>query len=104
MQIIVTGKDFHLTPSLKQFVETQAKKLERFRGDIETVKFELDVDRRHKSGENFRVEGWVHLPRIVLSAGDRAADMRIAVERVAHKLSRLIEKDKEKRIERRRGR
>lgn len=102
MQLIITGKDFRLSPSLKTFVAQQAAKLERFRQDILKVKFELDVDRHHQHGDNCRVEGWAYLPHRVIAAGGRASAMHVAVEKVAHTLSRRLEKDKEKRIARKR--
>lgn len=104
MKIIITGKDFQLTEPIKTYVISQAAKLETFRKDIQHAKFELDIERHHKKGENYRVEGWVYCLRKTFEAGDHAFDMRSAVDRVMEKLVRQIEQDKEKRRSaRRRG-
>lgn len=104
MEIIITGKDFDLTPSIKTFVEEHAKKLLHFDCAVDKVKFELDVDKRHHKGENCRVEVWAYVKGDVLSAGGRAADMRSAVLQVIHTVSRELDKRKEKRIgKRKRG-
>lgn len=101
MEIIITGKDFQLTPSLKQYVEEHAKKLLHFDSTVDKVKFELDVDKRHHKGENCRVEVWAYVKGDVLSAGGRADEMHTAIIKVVHTLSRELEKRKEKRISRR---
>ncbi len=103
MEIIITGKDFQLTPSLKKYVEEHAQKLLHFESLLEKVKFELDVDKHHHKGENFRVEAWAYVKGDVLAAGDRAEDMRTAITKVVHTLSRELEKRKEKLLDRRRG-
>lgn len=97
MRVIITGKDFQLTEPIKTYVENQAAKLEKFRKDIQRAKFELDIERHHKKGENYRVEGWVYCLRETFEAGDHAFDMRSAVDRVMEKLVRQLEQDKEKR-------
>lgn len=103
MEIIITGKDFHLTPSLKRYVEKHAEKLLRFEPLVEKVKFELDVDKHHHKGDNCRVEAWAYVKGDVLAAGGRAEDMHTAIVHVVHTLSRELEKRKEKRLNRRRG-
>ncbi len=97
MKTIITGKDFQLTAPIKAYVERQAAKLEKFRKDIQHVKFELDIERHHRKGENYRVEGWVYCLRETFEAGEHAFDMHSAVDRVIEKLVRQLEQDKEKR-------
>lgn len=103
MKTIFTGKDFSLTPALNDFLATHVEKLGRFHVDIELVKFELDVDKHHHSGERFRCEGWVHVPGEVFEAGEAAEDMRVAIEHVVKKLSRQLARDHERHIDRRKG-
>lgn len=102
MEIIITGKDFKLTPSIKVYIEEHSQKLLRFRSDIELVKFELDIERHHKKGENFRVEGWVHIPGRTFAAGAHATEMHAAIDILMDKLVRQVARDKEKMIDRKR--
>ncbi len=101
MKLIITGKDFSLTPSVKAYVTEHAARLEHFNHRIVKVKFELDVDKRHQKGENCRVEGWVEIPGNDLQAGARATDMHTAINRVIDKLSRQLSKKKRRLINRR---
>ncbi len=103
MDIIITGKDFDLTPSLKTFVEEHAQKLLRFEPLLEKVKFELDVDRHHQKGDNCRVEAWAHVKGDILAAGGRAEEMHTAIIKVVRTLGRELERRKEKRLDRRKG-
>ena len=102
VRFIITGKDFKLTPSIKEYVLSHAAKFERYRKDIRQVKFELDVDRRHRSGENFRVEAWALGDGPMLAAGGRGETMQAAIDGVVEKLSAQLHKTKERRLTRRR--
>lgn len=95
MDIIITGKDFKLTPSIKMYVEQHAQKLVHLRGDIDMIRFELDVEKHHKKGENFRAEGWVFAPGATVAAGEHAMTMQMAIDHVIAKLFEQLRRKKE---------
>lgn len=96
MQIIITGKDFKLTPSLKRFVTEKFEKLARYSERIISVKIELDVDRRHKKGDNCRVQVWVTLPQKILQAGLKGQEMHEVIDLVLPKIEQQIRRYKDK--------
>jgi putative sigma-54 modulation protein len=101
MRIIITGKDFKLSPSIKTYVEARAQKLLKFNSHVLQVKYELDFDHNQKSGDINRVEIWATVPGKVLQVGLKASDMRAAVDVATDKINRQLVKFKEKNIDRR---
>ena len=103
MQIIITGKDFKLTPSLKRFVYGKVSKLSKYSNRIISVKVELDVDKRHKKGDNYRAQIWVTLPQKIIQAGLKGDQMHQVIDQLLPKIEQQIRrykdrlKDREKR-------
>ncbi|MBI4415173.1 MAG: ribosome-associated translation inhibitor RaiA [Candidatus Kerfeldbacteria bacterium] len=104
MEIVITGKDFKLTPSIKTYVQEHAAKLGHVRQDIEMARFELDVERHHKKGPNYRVEGWVFAPGVSIAAGDHAFEMHAAIDGTIEKLLEQLRRKKGKELVRRKQR
>lgn len=102
MDLIVSGKDFRLTPSLKTYVEKKVGKLGRYWNKIIRARVELDVDHNQKSGDIYRLEVKLEVPGPDIRLGTKAADMHAAIDEVAHKLERLIARAKGKHEGRRR--
>jgi putative sigma-54 modulation protein len=96
MRIIITGKDFKLTPSLKEYVQEKAVKLLKFNNHVLQVKYELDFDHNQKSGDINRVEIWATVPGRVLQVGLKASDMHAAIDVATDKINRQLVKAKEK--------
>ncbi|MFA6197784.1 MAG: ribosome-associated translation inhibitor RaiA [Patescibacteria group bacterium] len=96
MRIIITGKDFKLTPSLKDYVQEKALKLIKYNNHIQQVKYELDYDHNQKSGDINRVEIWATIPGRVLQVGLKASDMHAAIDVATDKINRQLVKAKEK--------
>ncbi|MBI2984479.1 MAG: ribosome-associated translation inhibitor RaiA [Candidatus Kerfeldbacteria bacterium] len=100
--ITISAKDFKLTPALKSYVNDKLGRLARLSPSIERIGVELDVDRHHHQGRNFRVEVWIYLPRRTIAAGLKAEDMRAAIDLVCPRLERRIVRYKDRLVSRRR--
>lgn len=104
MDIIISGKNFKLTPSLKQYVEEKVGKLARYWNKIIRARVELDVDHNQKSGDIYRVETLLEVPGPDIRMGTKSSDMHAAIDEVIPKLERLISRVKGKLESQLRGR
>ncbi len=97
MDLIISGKDFKLTPSLKTYVAQKVGKLARYWSKLGRARVELDVDHNQKSGDIYRVEVWLNIPGgSDIALGAKASDMHAAIDVVVPKLERQIIKLKGK--------
>jgi len=97
INLTISGKDFQLTPALKDYVVAKIGRLKKFHPHIQRIGVELDVDHNHQSGQIYRVEVWIHLPGETIQAGLKSDDMRAAIDLVYPKLERQLVRNKEKR-------
>ncbi len=97
MRVIISGKNFSLTPSLKEYTEKKVLKLMKFSPSIEQARIELDVDHNQRSGNINRVEIWLLLQKKTLQIGIKANDMRAAIDQAIDKLEIQLVRLKEKR-------
>lgn len=107
MNITISGKNFKLTPSIKEYVTTKFGKLERYNSNIRRIGVELDVDHNVTKGKKHRIEVWVYLPSKTVQAGMKAEHMEEAIDLVYPLIERQLVKQKEiarsKAIRRREG-
>lgn len=90
MDLIISGKNFRLTPSLKAYVEEKVGKLGRYWSKIIRARVELDVDHNQRSGDIYRTEVKLEVPGPDIRLGAKASDMHAAIDEVVPKLERLI--------------
>ncbi|MEK7636797.1 MAG: ribosome-associated translation inhibitor RaiA [Patescibacteria group bacterium] len=95
MNITISGKDFKLSPAIKQYVEGKMSKLEKFNHHIQRIGIELDVDHNVAKGKKNRVEVWVTVPGGTIQAGIKAEHMREAIDLVYPVIERRLVRDKE---------
>lgn len=95
MDITISGKDFKLSPAVKEYVQEKLGKLEKFNPDILRIGVELDVDHNVTKGLKNRVEVWVYLPGKTVQAGMKAEHMDEAIDLVYPKIERQLVKQKE---------
>lgn len=88
--LIISAKDFDLTPSLKEYVNEKLGKLYRFSRHISKIAVELDIDHGHQHGRINRIEVWVTVAGAVLQAGHRAEHMHEAIDLVYPKIERQV--------------
>lgn len=102
--IIITGKDFKLTQPLKDYVSRKMEKITKLSSlQIRDIKIELDFDKNQKSGLIYRAEMSVQLPGRILKAGEKAYNMREAVDLCIPKLVEQVTKYKDKSLSRKKG-
>ena len=90
MTITISGKDFQLTPAIKEYVEEKIGKLAHFSRRIIRIGVELDVDHNVTKGMKNRIEVWIYLPGKTIQAGIKAEHMREAIDLVYPKLERQL--------------
>ncbi len=95
MNITISGKDFKLTPVIKEYVTEKLSKLEKFHPHIQRIGVELDVDRNVTKGKKNRIEVWVYLPGKTIQAGMKAEHMDEAIDLVYPIIERRLVKRKE---------
>lgn len=96
MEIIISGKNFKLTPSLKTYVTQKVSRFTKYWNKIIRVRVELDVDHNQKSGDIYRVEIWLEIPGPDIRLGIKASDMHEAIDLLVPKIERQISKVKGK--------
>lgn len=103
VNISISGKDFDLTPSIKEAVEMKMGKLEKFSSRIERIGVELEVDHATRHGLKNRIEVWVYFPEKTLQAGLKAEHMQEAIDLVYDKIERQVVNFERKRRDLQRG-
>jgi len=96
MDLIISGKNFKLTPSLKAYVEEKMARLNKFWNKIIRVRVELDVERNQKSGDVYGVEAKLEVPGPDIQVGSKSSDMHAAIDEIMPRLERLLVKTKGK--------
>lgn len=97
MPNIISGKNFKLTPTLKDYITKQMRKAKKFSpAPVIEMKVELDTDKNQRSGDIFRVAASIQLPGKIIKAGQKAEHMREAIDLCLPKLIRQIRKYKTK--------
>jgi len=94
--MIISSKNFKLTPSITTYVETKLSPLNKIsRQPISKIKVRLDFDRNQRSGDIYRVEGSVVWLGKIYKAGEKAQDIHEAIDLVKEKLERQLRDAKE---------
>jgi putative sigma-54 modulation protein len=91
MEIRTTARHFQLSENLKQFAESEIKRLEKYYDHIINTHLTMSVEKsRQKAELSVKVYG------TVLVSKARAFDMYVAVEQVIAKMESQIKKYKER--------
>lgn len=99
MPTIISGKNFKLSPAVKDYVTSKLKKLERYSDHILWTKAELDHSTHHRTGLVYRVELSVEVRGDILIATEKAEHLREAFDKCLPKLERQIKKYETKKID-----
>lgn len=92
MKIIIKGTNFHVSESLKTYIQAKIGSLEKFVSEtILETHVELEVDKSQQTGDIYRAEVMIYVPREMLRAEEKAHDMHIAIDRCREKLQEQIE-------------
>lgn len=96
MDLIVSGKNIKLTPSLKNYVSEKVGKLAGFWGKIIRARVELNVEKSAKEGKASEVNVNLEVPGKDITAQVKASEMHEAIDLVVPKLESQIRKAKGK--------
>ncbi|MDY6915952.1 MAG: ribosome-associated translation inhibitor RaiA [Candidatus Cloacimonadota bacterium] len=91
MQITITARHFDLTNAIREHIEEEAKKLERYFDHIIDAQFIMDVQ-----NERNTVELIVHIPKNSLTCEATETDMYRAINSAIEKMEQQIKKLKGK--------
>ncbi|MFZ5391426.1 MAG: ribosome hibernation-promoting factor, HPF/YfiA family [Patescibacteria group bacterium] len=96
MDFIISGKNFKLTPSLKQYIQDKLGRLKKYWGKIIRARVELKVDKAHKSGQISEVDVVLEVPGPDIRAEQKASEMHEAIDLVMPKLEKQLRRAKDK--------
>lgn len=99
MQLSLTGRQFDITDSLKEYVESKIQRIEKHYDNITNVHVILGVEKQiHKAEAN------VHVSGADIFADAEAHDMYASIDALVDKLIRQVKKHKEKTVDKHQGR
>ncbi len=93
MNITVTARNFHITDSVKELAERRLAKLARYNDGILDIHCLFVTDKRNE----VIIEVDVHSRTGRVHAKETDPDLKTALDRLAHKLERLVKRQKTKR-------
>ena len=105
MNINIKGTKIKLTPQLREHIQTKMDMLEKYLGKIQAIHCDVELSREkgnQNSGEIYRAEVNLELPKELLRVEKTEADIIKAIEKVKDHLVRSIKKYKEKRVDKKR--
>lgn len=96
MDIIVSCKNFALTPSLQAYAEDKVGKLGHFWERIIRARVELEVDKNRRQGVWHRATVTLEVPGRDITVTEEAGDVHAAIDLAIPVLERMLEKAKGK--------
>lgn len=96
MQVIVSGKNVSITPSITYLVESKMDRLNKFWSRIIRIRVEVMMNRHHKHGNVFIVYARVETPGNDIRASSQGSDIHTALDLLYPKLERLVLRAKSK--------
>jgi len=96
MQIVVSGKNIHLSPSLKDYAEKKLASIKKYFDHIIEVDITLSVDEVKDQGRSKVCEVTVWANGIVVRGKKASEDLYASIDMVADKIERQVKKYKEK--------
>lgn len=100
MQLIVSGKNIHLSPALKDYAEKKLSSIKKYFDHIIEVDVNLSVNDSRDAAQSKVCEVTVWANGIVLRGKKASEDLYASIDLVADKIERQVKKYKEKLKER----
>lgn len=97
MQLIISGKNVEVSDWLREYVEKKIGKLDRYLPTLTEARVELTLEKTRNSNQSQVVQVTLRTNGTILRGEERAADFTVAVDTVADKLYKQIERYKGKR-------
>lgn len=96
MDILITCKNFDLTPSLRTYTEEKLAKLSNFWERIIRIRVELEVDKNRRGGLMHKATFTLEVPGPDIRVSEESGDMRAAIDIALPILERQVQKAKQK--------
>lgn len=96
MQVIVSGKNLKVTPSLKEYATEKATAIQKYFDHIIETDITLSVDKHKKDGNDFRSDVTVWANGTVLKSMASDVEMHSAINQAIEKIERQLKKYKQK--------
>ena len=101
MKLNIKATKTTLTPSITEYIEGKIDSLENFLKPEHKVRVELEVDKKHKSGELFRVE--IEIMPNGFYADARSDSFHRAMDLALPKIKEQLVKEKDKKLAKRKS-
>ena len=91
MKCEIHGRKFEITESIRSYVESKVKKIEKYFNNPEELEAKVVIK---QSGINYIVEVTIPAPKLLLRAEESHKDLYAAIDLVVDKVERQIRKNK----------
>ncbi len=97
MQLIISGKNLEVSDWLKEYVEKKIGKLDRYLPALSEARVELTLEKTRNVNKSQVVQVTLRTNGTIMRGEERSSDFTVAVDTVAEKLYKQIERYKGKR-------
>ena len=102
MQLIITGKNMHVSERTEDFVKQKLERLDRHLSQEVEGRVELAQEKTKDANQRQIVQVTLFKNGTIIRAEERAADLKVAVDAVVDKLDKQIRRYKDKQVRKRR--
>lgn len=102
MQLIITGKNMHVSDRTEKFVRSKMERIDRHLHEPVEARVELSQENTQDAKQRHIAQVTLYKNGTIIRAEERAADLRVAVDAVVDKLDRQIRRYKDKQVRKRR--
>lgn len=97
MDIIVSGKNIIITPSMRTLIEAKLGRLDRYWRRLIRAHVEISLNRHHQHGNVFVAYGWIESPGDDIRVSVEGPSFPTVIDLLSGKLERLVIKAKQRR-------
>ncbi|TAH51889.1 MAG: ribosome-associated translation inhibitor RaiA [Chloroflexota bacterium] len=102
MELVITGKNMHVSDRTEKFVRQKLSRLDRHLHEPVEARVELSQENTKNANQRHIVQVTLYKNGTIIRAEERAADLKIAVDAVVDKLGKQIRRFKDKQVRKRR--
>ena len=103
MQVLVKGRNFHITPALKEYAEEKIQRVSHYLDSIIKAEVELSVEKNRRIGNGQTAEVTIFTKGPVIRAREASPDIYASIDLVFAKLERQVKKYRGKLVARSQG-
>jgi len=91
MPLQISGNNFEITPSLKQYIEEKIGGVRNYFQEVKKIQVSLEVDHHHQKGDAVhRVHITVHIPKEAVHIDAATSEMHAAIDKAEDKLRKHL--------------